>query len=122
MFSAALRIENGEIIFQTFAGHEYVIDHGRTTLMTALGEKGAIDFLKTLMDRSMTDALILANLAPLRRDAAAKIAAARAREAAETTAKDREFAQKRAAGEPGGFANRADRAQHEETIRRLEEK
>ncbi len=122
MSPAALRIENGEIIFQTFAGHEYVIDTGRTNIMMALGEKGTLDFLKTLMDRSMTDSLILANLNPLRRDAAAKIAAARAKEEAEAAAKEREYAAKRAAGEPGGFANRADRAQHEKTIRRLEEK
>lgn len=89
--------------------------------MMALGETGTLDFLKTLMDRTMTDALILANLTPLRRDAAAKIAAARAKEEAEAPAKDREIAAKRAAGEPGGFANRADRAQYDETRRRLKD-
>ncbi len=121
MTTATLRFEDGLIIFQTFAGHEFVIDTGRTNLILALGEKGSLDFLEKLMDRSMTDSLILANMPPLHREAAEKIAAARAKEA-EEEAKKRDVAAKRTAGESGGFANRADRKMHEETLRRLGEK
>jgi len=119
MESAILEIEEGKFILKNFAGHEYVIDIGRTQIVKALGEAGTVEFIKTLLDRSMSDALILSNLIPLHRKTAEKTAAARAKEEEAARIKEQETAAKREAGEPGGFANRKDREFHEEKKTRL---
>jgi hypothetical protein len=66
--TASIRLEaDGEIVFHNFAGREWEIDVKRTNIIKALGEVKTIEFIKDMMDRSMWDVLMLANLIPGRR-------------------------------------------------------
>jgi len=91
MEKATLQIEEGSIVFKAFGGQEFIIETGRTQIIKALGELGTVEFLKKLLDRSMTDALILSNLNPLRRPPEKKAAAGPREEAG-----DRKELEKRA--------------------------
>ena len=54
------------IVVDLFDGRQYVMNV-KETLMRAGTAAGAVDFISTLIDRSIFDRLILANLRPLPR-------------------------------------------------------
>jgi hypothetical protein len=89
-------------------GREWLIDIGRTQLIQARGEAGAIEFIKDVLDRYKwdVDALTAANLIPTlipRRIESIH-----------------ERPEQRPAEDPRHvFANKADRKNHERTLRRL---
>jgi len=83
--TASVRLEaDGEIVFRDFGGREWEIDVKRTRIVEALGEMKTMDFIRDMIDRSIRDTLILANLAPSHRKTpeqkAVILAAAKARE------------------------------------------
>jgi len=105
--TASVRLESdGEIVFRDFAGYEWEIDVKRTRIIEALGEVKTIDFIRDMLDRSIRDTLVLANLAPVHRKTpeqkAVILAAAKAREDGTT---------------PRVFVNKADRKMHEKLVR-----
>jgi len=107
--TASIRLEaDGEIVFHNFAGREWEIDVKRTNIIKALGEVKTIEFIKDMMDRSMWDVLMLANLIPGQR----KMPELRAAE--KTEAKAREDGTV-----PRVFVNRRDRKHQERLERRL---
>jgi hypothetical protein len=106
--TASVRLEaDEEIVFRDFAGREWEIDVKRTRIIQALGEMKTLDFIRDMIDRSIKDTLILANLAAGYRKTpeqkAVILAAAKAREEGKT---------------PRVFVNKADRDMHEKLVRR----
>jgi hypothetical protein len=107
--TAFVRLEaDGEIVLRDFAGHEWEIDVKRTRIIEALGEMKTMDFIRDMVDRSIRDTLILANLAPSHRKTPEQknviLAAAKAREDGTT---------------PRVFVNKRDRKHQERLERRL---
>jgi hypothetical protein len=63
--TASVRLEaDGEIVFRDFGGHEREIDVKRTNIIQVLGEMKALAFITDIMDRTIRDTLVLANLIP----------------------------------------------------------
>jgi hypothetical protein len=105
--TAFVRLEaDGEIVFSDFAGRESEIDVKRTNIIQVLGEMKTLNFIRDMLDRSIRDTLVLANLAPVHRKTpeqkAVILAAAKAREDGTT---------------PRVFVNKADRKMHEKLVR-----
>ena len=59
--------EDGLIVLRLFGGFEYEIDTRKTGLVQAGLPQSALPFIQSLVNRGMSDNLILANLYPRRR-------------------------------------------------------
>ncbi len=70
--------EDGLVVLKLFGGFEYEIDCRKTGLIQAGLPQSALPFIQSLINRGMTDNLILANLCPRRRPTPTEKAALKA--------------------------------------------